>query len=181
MTPESTLLVIAQIAATFIGFTALVSVVDQSQGGRWARISIWRIIQMLQLSLILLFLCLIPAILTGFGVPEPLVWQIGCALLVANGLLSMYRIKRAIKALKGESAVSLNETIRKFNTFIGFLSQVLLVVALTGLTPIKPSGAFLYGIASNLLIISLVFFALIQQLDLQRVEQNQSDDKSPAD
>lgn len=46
MTPFETLPVIAQIAVTFVGFTALVSVVDQGQGGRWARISVWRIMQM---------------------------------------------------------------------------------------------------------------------------------------
>lgn len=49
---------------------------------------------------------------------------------------------------------------------------IIQLIALTGLLPLPLAGVYLPGIVINLFMTSLVFFALIQQLDLQRLEKH---------
>lgn len=181
MTPESTLPVIAQIAATFAGFTALVSVVDRGQDGRWARISIWRIRSMLRVSLTLLFLCLLPAILLGLDVPSPIVWKIAVGTVLFTGGLNWFSSFKMTRQLSAKEGPSLNQTVRKVNIALGTSALALQVVALSGVLPLKLSGVYLLSMVINLMIASLVFFALIQQLDLQRLEEEEKPVKDTID
>lgn len=173
MTPESTLPVIAQIAATFAGFTALVSVVDQGQDGRWARISIWRIRSMLRTSLTLLFLCLLPAILLSLDIPPPVVWKTAIGTVLFTGGLNWFSSMKMTRQLSPKEGPSLNQTVRKINISLGFSGLGLQAVALTGVLPLNLSGVYLLSMVLNLMIASLVFFALVQQLDLQRLENEE--------
>lgn len=178
MTPEITLPVIAQIAATFAGFTALVSVVDRGQGGKWARISIWRIMTMLRISLSLLFLCLLPAVLQSLSIPAPVVWKIAVSVVLFSGMLNWFYNLRATRELSMPDGPALNQSIRKINIVLGFLAMVLQAVALAEIFPLELSGVFLLSMAINLMLASLVFYALIQQLDIQRLEKDKQSEQN---
>lgn len=65
---------------------------------------------------------------------------------------------------------SLNQTVRRTNMTLGFSGLCIQLVSLTGLFPLNLSGVYLLSMTIILMITSLVFFALIQQLDLQRLE-----------
>jgi hypothetical protein len=181
VTPETTLPVIAQIAATFAGFTALVSIVDQSQGGRWARISLWRVMTMLRMSLLILIMCLIPSVLSGLGFEDLLAWKIALALNLSLGTATLARSSRDIRSLARERSGQLNQSVRWVNMAVGFAMIALQIAALTGLISLPLSGVYLLAMLSNLFMTSLIFFALIQQLDLQRLEEKEVSVKDGAD
>lgn len=177
MTPESALPIIAQLAATFAGFTALVSVVDQGQGGRWAKISIWRILQMLSISLGLIFLCFVPSLLASLGVPPGRVWWLANAVFVVTAVVRLSSILHRVRKL-GEQRARLNHTV--FVTAIGATTMPPLasLAGVIGLLKVDLAGLYLLGMLAQLLAAAVVFFALISQLDQdwserERPEPNQ--------
>lgn len=164
MTPEETLPIIAQLAATFAGFTALVSVVDQGQGGRWAKISIWRILQMLSISLGLIFLCFVPSLLSSLEVPADRVWWLANAVFVAATVVRFSSIVSNVRKL-GEQRARLNHTV--FVTAMGAttIPPLLSLLGLIGLLKVDLAGLYLLGMLGQLLAAAVIFFALISQLD----------------
>lgn len=173
MTPESTLPVIAQIAATFAGFTALVSIVDQSQGGSWARISIWRIMQMLRISLTLMLMCFIPVLLLSFDVPVDTTWQISVLVSLCVAIGNMFWLTRVRKDLKEDSRRLLNKTVFTINTALSVIMLPVQFLALLPVWSVDLSAVYLLAMVVNLVVAALIFFALVQQLDLQRVESDE--------
>ena len=173
MTPETALPVIAQIAATFAGFTALVSIVDQTQGGEWARISIWRIMQMLRISLTLMLMCFLPVLLLSFKVPVAIAWQICILVSLCVAICNMIWLTRIQKDLKEDSRKLLNKTIFRINSSLGIVILPVQLLALLQIWAIDLSATYLLAMVVNLVIAALIFFALVQQLDLQRIEGEQ--------
>lgn len=178
MTPESTLPVIAQIAATFAGFTALVSVVDQGQGGKWAKISIWRILQMVILSLGVMLMCLLPAVLSGFGIEDDLMWRICVIISLLFFVGNWVRTPLSARKLNKNSPVRINKITMALIFVTMSATALVSFLSLTGVTPITPKGAYLLNAFSGLFGISAIFFALVQQLDIQHFESNERLEKS---
>lgn len=170
MTPETMLPVIAQIAATFAGFTALVSIVDQSQGGKWARISIMRITMMLRTSLLLIFYCLLPATLLGLGISTQTAWWLAICFIFLLGLVGMFSALKRLREYTSTASVPLNQTVRWTLIATNSANLVIQVVALTRVFPLNLAGIYLLSMTIMLLGTSVLFAALISQLDLQRLE-----------
>lgn len=177
MTPESTLPVIAQIAATFAGFTALVSIVDQSQGGSWARISIWRIMQMLRISLTLMVMCFLPVLLLSFRIPVNITWQICILVSLCVAIGNMIWLTRVQRDLKEDSRRLLNKTVFRVNSSLSVIMLPVQFLALLPIWSVDLSAVYLLAMVVNLVVAALIFFALVQQLDLQRVESEEKTGK----
>lgn len=177
MTPEETLPIIAQIAATFAGFTALVSVVDQSQGGKWARISIWRILQMVILSLGVMLMCLLPALLLSLGIEEGLMWRICVIFSLLFFVGNWMRLPLSVKNLNENSPVHINKIVMGFIFSVMAASFLIGLLSLMNFIPIEPKGAYLLNAFAGLIGISAIFFALVQQMDIQHLEGEENKNK----
>lgn len=133
---------------------------------------------MLRVSLTILFLCLLPAILMGFDIPAPIVWKIAVGTVLITGSYNWYSSIRMTNQLSSKEGPSLNQTVRYANMALGSFGILLQIVALSRIVQLNLAGVYLLSVSINLLIASLVFFALIQQLDLQRLEGEEEIDES---
>lgn len=136
---------------------------------------------MLRVSLTLLFLCLLPSILFGLDIPPRVVWELAVGIALFTGIFNWFNSIKMTSQLSSKEGPSLNQTVRKANLILGTSALGIQAVALTGVLPLNLSGVYLLSMAINLMIASLIFFALIQQLDLQRAEQTQGHDKTSTD
>lgn len=83
MEHESLFQTLAQVAATFAGFAAIIGVF---QGGR-GRAGAIRVRDVVEVSIIVTLLSLLPFLVFGYGAGEPLVWQICCAIGISVGTI----------------------------------------------------------------------------------------------
>jgi hypothetical protein len=77
---NETLLTIAEVAVGFAGFASIVTVLGRRRYPQSLQDSL-RLRIMLVYSVMVVFLCIIPEILNGYGLPVGTVWRASCGML----------------------------------------------------------------------------------------------------
>ncbi len=80
ISPEDFLLTLAEVSITFAGFAALLAVFRRL-GSAWAPVEIMGLWYMVAATVGALFFSLLPFLLFFFGLGEPAIWSVCCALL----------------------------------------------------------------------------------------------------
>ncbi|TNE37134.1 MAG: hypothetical protein EP347_08965 [Alphaproteobacteria bacterium] len=160
MNIDSILLVLAQIAATFAGFTALISMVQRSTRAQSAPLAGFRIMMILTQSIITLFLCLIPFLLESLG-------KLSNHWTAANLLLVLTIVARLwVVFLDGRRLnVTLQTTFNRVTTTIDYsLASLAVAACITAvLAPdlLPMTATYLFGCVVMLLIAALAFRNLV--------------------
>ena len=87
MQHQELLLTIAEVSATFVGFSGVVGVFGEHTGKLEVRYQRYQLFQMIVTGLSALAMSVNPFLVAAFGFPEPLVWRISSGISVFFGTL----------------------------------------------------------------------------------------------
>lgn len=156
------LLAIAEIGATFAGFTGVIGVLGKTPGERFPEITRVNFWLMIEFSLATVFFCLIPFAIFNFTGPDRAIWATSSAIMaifIVAHLLLMGRVMNPI-VKRGEwprSAILF--VMPLFGTV--FLIQSLNAIGI-GFT--QSYEAYFLGLLLFLLLASINFVALMRTL-----------------
>ena len=91
MQHQELLLAIAEVSATFVGFSGVVGVFGERTGKLEVRYQRYQLFQMIVTGLAALAMSVTPFLVAAFGFPEPLVWRISSGIYVFFGTLLTIR------------------------------------------------------------------------------------------
>jgi hypothetical protein len=89
MSEDETLMAFAQIAATFVGFAALVSVLNREKLGESTALTLYRLRVVVLASLVTIFGALTPVVLARYQLPEAMVFRASGILVLAINILAI--------------------------------------------------------------------------------------------
>lgn len=159
MRSEDALLTLAEIAATFVGFAALVSVLARRSRGELHRVTILRLRVVVVASLVVVISALLPVVMSNYGLPPETVWQAsGIAAFVVN-LVAVISSARWISRAQ----------FRLFAPFIGIwvvevVAEVSVILVALGVLRHLAPGLFLTFLGAALVQAVLAFIALLDTL-----------------
>ncbi len=120
MQHQELLLTIAEVSATFVGFSGIVGVFRGRSGKLEVRYQRYQLFQMITTGLSALALSVSPFLLAAFGFSEPLVWRISSGIYVFFGtlltFLGIYQSRPFIRA--GLDSVRTTRVIALVATFV---------------------------------------------------------------
>ena len=156
MDAEGTLQTIAEVAVTLAGFAALVALFRQRAGGAWTPAALSGLRFMIELSIMLIVLALLPLALRLLGVAEVTVWQSASAIytVVSIGLLSLNisRLVRLTRAGWGPKTWGFHA--------VGFALGGLVIVANVWNTFVAhQAGYYVLGLVAGIFLVGLQFIA----------------------
>ena len=120
MQHQELLLAIAEVSATFVGFSGVVGVFRERTTKLEVRYQRHLLFQMITTGLAALAMSVNPFLVAAFGFPEPLVWRISSGIYVFFGtlltILGIYQSSPFIRV--GLTSVRINRVIALVTTFI---------------------------------------------------------------
>lgn len=173
MTVLDTLPIIAQLAATIAGFSAIVALIDRNIGKEWADVAYWRIDLLLRASLSAMLFSLLPFVLLGFGMKQEFSW------ILANTALSIWILSfLRYSTIQGRKFVA--SSIFHSGMFNSLRAMMLASVAamITAIVlpqMISPQGSFLGACAGMLLLATLMFAIIVQQIIAPKAGDKETD------
>ncbi|HSM07258.1 MAG TPA: hypothetical protein VK858_21705 [Longimicrobiales bacterium] len=154
------LIVIAEIAVAFAGFTSIVAVFQQRRKD-WSALQAHRINVMLQYGLLGVALALLPMPLVAIGVAEKDVWRL------SNGLAGVLNLGHATvfvipkyRRLAREGALGIRPGLMKASTVVGYALIAVVLLTAAGLVPLDQRGVY-FVLLLWLLSMSGMMFALL--------------------
>ena len=149
--------VIAGVASTFIGFTGVIFAVGRSSRDGWDAAERRSLLNLLVPSVVVLFLALVPIVLSTGPAEPALIWR------WSNGLLGGIHLVLVTSALRAATKGLLLEPVpvRFFLIPGGYASGVFSVVAALGYLPTLLVTAFVTGLVWSLLVAAVQFVMLI--------------------
>jgi len=160
----SALLVVAQIAATFAGFTALLSLIRRERGHDELVLANFRVMMMIEQSMITLFLCFVPVLLLQTGIVEIQVW------IAANAVLLVTVLARSVVAIRGirqrlpEIGSSISRTATAANFAVSISISVLAIISLVISDETYLIATYFFGCIGMLFIAAAAFTNLVRSL-----------------
>ncbi len=120
MQHQELLLAIAEVSATFVGFSGIVGVFRERTGKLEVGYQRYQLFQMIVTGLSALAMSVTPFLVAAFGFPEPLVWRISSGIYVFFGtLLTILAIYQSCPFLRaGLDSVLSTRVIALVATFI---------------------------------------------------------------
>lgn len=154
------LIVIAEIAVAFAGFTSIVAVFHQRQRD-WSALQAHRINVMLQYGLLGVALALLPMPLVAIGVSEESVWRLCNTLggLLNLGHATLFVIPK-YRRLARDSSLGVRQGLMKASTVIGYALIAVVLLTAAGLVPLDQQGMY-FVLLLWLLSMSGMMFALL--------------------
>ncbi len=124
MQHQELLLTIAEVSATFVGFSGIVGVVRERTGKLEVRYQRHQLFQMISTGLSALAISVTPFLVAAFGFPEPMVWRISSGIYVFFGtLLSILAIYQSCPYVRaGLASVRITRVIALVTTFVVVIS-----------------------------------------------------------
>jgi len=162
MTDLSIFETIAEVSITFTGLAGIVSVLGRSTLDRGSRH--WRVWNMILLSLLSFFLCLLPLALNIYELPVATLWAVSSMALLTAQICQIYFANRMGKKFGPASSLMIRPLVVLYfagSIAVGLL-QVLNIVLLT-----PGPGPFFLGICWLMFLASLHFFVLVINTDLK--------------
>jgi hypothetical protein len=157
MDPNNVLTAVAGVAATFIGFTAVVFAVGRFSQGVWNSSERNALVNMLAPSFIALFLAFIPMVALTGTQADWLVWRI------SNGILAAIHVTLVTGALRLALRGDLVEPIPLRFVLIpgGYISVAASAIAAAGFLPQRAAMIYGAGLVWFLLVAAIQFVLLI--------------------
>lgn len=163
------LYLVAELAAAFAGFTALVSVF-QDPRGRERTINLIRLQQMLELSLLVVGLCLLPDVILATGTQRETAFRTAAVLGGAAWLLLfVVQIRRGFSA-RVQAMAGYNKRYARFLVFVGFLS--LASVGRSAFGSGLAEGPYVVTVALLLLVAGLQFVRACTSMFRDRLDEH---------
>jgi hypothetical protein len=156
------LLAIAEIGATFAGFTGVIGVLGRMPGRdvpEMSRVNFWL---MIEFALVVIFFCLIPFAVFNFTGPDPVIWITSSAIMAAFIVVHLLIITRVLRPIvkRGEWPRSARLTALLLFASV-FLVQFLNAIGV-GFT--QSYQAYFLGLLLFLAIASVNFVALMRAI-----------------
>jgi hypothetical protein len=158
MTPEDSLLSIAEIAIGLAGFSGLVAAFSQRPGHAWRGDQKARIVFLIILSFAMMISAILPFALSGIGDSPALVW--GVPMVAYSGV--------ALTLLVCWAVVARRQGYRLQFRFVSIpilfvAAAVQVMVGLSGLGVVLPysPAVFVFGLLATLLFAANLFLALL--------------------
>jgi hypothetical protein len=154
---------LAEVSITFTGLAGIVSVVGRSSLTSEARQ--WRVWNMILLSLLAFFLCVVPIAMSQFPLTSDIVWILCSVFYVVTQMSQSYFANR----VGSNIGTTAEYTIRPL-LLIYFVGSVLMAILqiLNIFVFIPGSGPFFIGICWFMLLAALHFFVLVMNSDLNK-------------
>jgi hypothetical protein len=157
---SDTLTSIAEIAAAFAGFAALVSVLRERGARAEALHAILRLRIVISTSVVVIAACLVPIGLAHFGLSDRAVFGISAALLLALDYGVIVSFIRTYKPVQGQFPPD-----RLAVSLVGFLElvdQVALVLILLNVWPDRAFPLYLAALILNLCQAAFIFLRFVE-------------------
>lgn len=172
MNVTDTLPIIAQLAATIAGFSAIVALIDRNIGKDWAEVAYWRIGLLLRASLSVMLFSLLPFVLFGFGVKSELVWVLANVAL-SLWILSFFRYA-TVQGRKFAASSIFHPAMFFSLRGLMLVSVVTMITALFLPQMISPEGRFLSACTFMLLLATAMFAIIVQQIIAPKADADET-------
>lgn len=166
--------VVAQLAATLAGFSALIALIDSNARPEWAEVAYNRVRGLLTLAFLAMFLSMLPFALLGAGIDEPLVWQLCLSAVLVSFAVN---IPLQFKQIRKLTDASFNRPHFIFANTVSVAQITTVLVALFWPEILPRPGAYLIACLTCLLLASTLFFLLILQIIGGNIIKEEEDSK----
>jgi hypothetical protein len=162
MTGSELLLTMMAAAVTFAGFTGIVALIDRRAAHVSQVVVAWRVRNLNVAVLLVMVLCAMPFVLSGYGFATDNVWRTSCGAAGAIGAayivyLFVGRARLLRHPIEGFSHSQFNLLIG-----VGILLDASLFAGMSGY--IRPEGTFLLGVFYFLAAVASFFIRLVLML-----------------
>ena len=164
MNVTSALLTLSQIAATFAGFTALMSLVRTDAKNSDILRATFRIMTMIVLSMITLFLCLLPIFLLQLNLSEQAVWITADLFLVVVTFSGTVAAAMVLRKMSIHKKTQVNRLVMVVNFGVSGTVMALVPIAFMYPSIITFEAAYLFGCMAHLFVAAIVFLLLVLSL-----------------
>jgi hypothetical protein len=100
------LMTIAQVSATFAGFSGIIGVFRRGSSLSEVEIGVLQVGAVVEIGVLVTGFALLPFVSDGFGAPEALTWRVCSAIAGVVFLGSFVRAMRRVRASTGEGAIA---------------------------------------------------------------------------
>ena len=156
---SGTLLELAQIAAAFAGFAALVSVLKERGNRAEALHGILRLRIVISTSVVVVAASLFPIALANFDLSDRVVWGVSAALLLALNYAVILSFIKSYKPVQGRFIPDHIAVI--FVSVLELIDQVALVLILLNIWPAFDFALYLAALIANICQAAFVFLRFI--------------------
>lgn len=172
-----TLLTLSEVAVAFAGFASVASAINRRYSTIDPRVNALRLHNMVDFSLTVVFVSLVPIFLRHIIQSEHWLW------VVASGCSLVYAIPLAVRMIRRnrelETAPDYDNAGARRLQFMAALASTCLVAGLTGLAPNYAETLYLASALTVLAISGILFMRVIQTLLIFSDEVQDVDDSSP--
>jgi hypothetical protein len=155
-----TLLSLAEIAAAFAGFAALVSVIRKTRKDPGEAVhDILRLRLIISSGVVGVAAALIPVGLAGYGIPSGLVWRLSSLTFLVLGYGIIFSFVHAYRPVQGDFPPDRLAVI--VATFVEVLEQVSLFVVLLGIPFGNPAALYVTALIGNICQAGFIFVRFI--------------------
>jgi hypothetical protein len=147
---------LAEVAIAIAGFSALVALLGTRVGRASPKLDAFRLQIMLEASLFVVALALLPLVVFELGAADKAGWRVSAALFLgADLLLTVFTLRRARRyrdLLQGADR-ALGVLVRA----LGYVGDVLVLIVVLGVVAEKSAGLYLAALYLNLLLAGILF------------------------
>ena len=163
MPTSDLLLTFLAVSVTFAGFTGIVALIDRRAAHVSQNVVAWRVRNLNIAVLLVMFLCSLPFVLAGYGLPPETNMRFACGTAFVVGGLYIIALFRGRSELRKQSVEGFSNI--QFNVLIG-MGLLVITALLTGaLGWIRPEGTFLVGVFAFVVAVASFFVRLVLMLD----------------
>tara|TARA_A100001011_G_scaffold391015_1_gene475590 strand:- start:563 stop:1081 length:519 start_codon:yes stop_codon:yes gene_type:complete len=167
MNSSDLLIQLAEIAVAFAGFSGVVAALGSKNV--WSTVAVFRFQNLLLISIMCVFLSLLPQALSFYGLQERDVWKVASSVMLVVILIFMFQ--RGFKLVNLLNLEPADQLLRILGTAI-YLLSVLSVTALSlGLAEYRPIEATYVSSIIVLLFVSALQFAVLTLTAIQSGRQ----------
>jgi hypothetical protein len=157
---DDTLMAFAQIAATFVGFAALVSALNRDRLGDTALLTVARLWLVVVASLVVMFGAITPVTLVHYQLTEPTVWRISSVVVLFANLVAFL----AVNHWHSRVDFSRERFANVVFSVLALFTVAPLVLMVFGALPVYATGFFFTFMAFALAQAAFAFVLLLDAL-----------------
>ena len=158
--PANILLALAEIAATFAGFAALVTVFSRRRIEAAASHDLLRLRLVISSSIVVVLAALVPIALSGYGLEEEFSWRLAAGVFLLLVYLAILSFLNAYQNVRGHFPPDrLGVGVA---AILEVLIQVALIIVVLGIFPDRHFGLYVSALIGTLAQAAFVFLRLVE-------------------
>jgi hypothetical protein len=155
------LMTIAQVSATFAGFSGIIGVFRRGSSLSEVEIGVLQVRAVVEIGVLATGFALLPFVPDGFGAPETLTWRLCSAIVGVVFLGSFVGAMRRVRVSTGEGAVASDPLLVGVGLTVVAASQVVLWLSVIGITS---DAAATFYVVALLLVLAHAGFMFVRLL-----------------